>query len=110
MLAGQLDAVDEVEGGSCFTARMVGRRVGRTRRRRQGAMAGWGLLASGETNISGDKLYSNIVIYETKRYGPLRGPTSSSCGGLRPRFFLLFLWKKELIMLFCPFYAIFCVQ
>ena len=29
-------------------------------------------------------LYS---LFLTRRYGPLRGPTSSSCGGLRPRIF-----------------------
>ena len=27
------------------------------------------------------------TIMSTRRYGPLRGPTSSSCGGLRPRLF-----------------------
>ena len=39
----------------------------------------------------------------TRRYGPLRGPTSSSCGGLRPRLF--FLPKKELFMLFWPIFG-----
>ena len=30
----------------------------------------------------------------TRRYGLLRGPSSSSCGGLRPRFFLPFGQKR----------------
>ena len=41
----------------------------------------------------------------TNRHGPLRGPTSSSCGGLRPRAFFALRAKKWLIMLFWP---IFC--
>jgi hypothetical protein len=43
----------------------------------------------------------------TRRHGPLRGPTSSSCGGLRPSadaFFALRA-KKELIMLFWPIFG-----
>ena len=42
------------------------------------------------------------IIQVTKRYGPLRGPTSSSCGGLRPSAEACFALraKKELFMLF----------
>ena len=49
---------------------------------------------------------------DTRRYGPLRGPTSSSCGGLRPRprLFLRFGQKKKLLCCFGPFLAIFGVQ
>ena len=43
----------------------------------------------------------------TRRYGPLRGPTSSSCGGLRPLAQAFFRAKKELIMLFWPIFGIF---
>ena len=44
-------------------------------------------------------------LYLTRRYGPLRGPTSSSCRGLRPRlFFALRAKKRELIMLFWPIF------
>ena len=41
---------------------------------------------------------------KTRRYGPLFGPTSSSCGWLQPLAEAFFaLWaKKELIMLFWP--------
>ena len=46
----------------------------------------------------------------TRRYGPLRGPTSSSCGGLRPRLFLPFGQKKSFSCCFGPFLAIFGVQ
>ena len=45
-------------------------------------------------------------ITSTRRYGPLRGPTSSSCGGLRPStegFFLL--QKKILNLLFWPIFG-----
>ena len=44
---------------------------------------------------------------KTRRYGPLRGPTSSSCGGLQPSAEALFaLWaKKELIILFWPIFG-----
>ena len=48
-----------------------------------------------------------------RRYGALRWPTYSSCGGLQPLAEAIFaLWaKKELIMLFWPiFFTIFCVQ
>ena len=41
------------------------------------------------------------IFKETRRYGPLHGPTSSSCGGLRPAAKAFFGQKKELIMLFC---------
>ena len=51
------------------------------------------------------RLYS-LVFRTTRRYGPLRGPTSSSYGGFWP----LAKAKKELIMLFWPFLAFFGVQ
>ena len=35
-----------------------------------------------------------LLLFLTRRYGPLRGPTSSSCGGLRPRLFFPFGQKK----------------
>ena len=43
----------------------------------------------------------------TRRYRPLRGPTSSSCGGLWPSTtaFLALRAKKELIMRFCPIFG-----
>ena len=44
----------------------------------------------------------SIHIHLARRYGPLGGPTSSSCGGLLPGFFLPFGQKKDLIMLFWP--------
>ena len=48
-----------------------------------------------------------LFVY-TRRYGPLRGLTSSSCGGLRPLAEAFFaLWaKKELIMLFWPIFGV----
>ena len=56
-------------------------------------------------------VFSKIQRFKfTKRYGPLRGPTSSSCGGLRPRLFLPFGQKKSLFCCFGPFLAIFGVQ
>ena len=49
---------------------------------------------------------------EYKKYCPLRGPTSSSCGELWPsaEAFLALRAKKELIMLFWPIFGIFGVQ
>ena len=46
------------------------------------------------------------VIY-TRRYSPLRGLTSSSCGGLRPsaEAFFALRAKKELIILFWPIFG-----
>ena len=43
-----------------------------------------------------------LRLKETRRYGPLRGPTSSSCGGLQPsaEAFFALRAKKDLIMLF----------
>ena len=66
-------------------------------------------------------LYSSTVPYSllrkiyflsiyTRRYGPLRGPTSRSCGGLRPSAKAFFLPKKSLLCCFGPFLAIFGVQ
>ena len=48
----------------------------------------------------------------TRRYGPLRGSTSSSCGELWPlaEAFIALWPKKELIMLFWPIFGIFGVQ
>ena len=50
---------------------------------------------------------STLII--TRRYSPLRGLTSSSCGGLRPsaEAFFALLAKKELIILFWPIFGIF---
>ena len=47
-------------------------------------------------------IHKKTYFIPTRRYGPLRGPTSSSCGGLRPsaESFLTFGQKRELIMLF----------
>jgi hypothetical protein len=44
----------------------------------------------------------------TRRYGPLRGPTSSSCGGLRPsaEAFFALRAKKQLFMLFWPTFGV----
>ena len=46
----------------------------------------------------------------TRRYSPLRGLTSSSCGGLRPRLFLPFGQKKSLLYCFGRFLAFFGLQ
>ena len=35
------------------------------------------------------------IIKYTRRYGPLHGPSSSSCGGLLPRLFFCPLYKKS---------------
>ena len=47
-------------------------------------------------------LHTKYVFINTRRYSPLRGLTSSSCGGLRPTAEAFFaLWaKKGLCMLF----------
>ena len=52
-------------------------------------------------------MHINHIFIDTKRYGPLRGPTSSSCGGLRPsaEAFFALRAKKELIMLFWPIFG-----
>ena len=44
----------------------------------------------------------------TRRYGPLSGPNSSSCGGFRPlaKAFFALRAKRELIMLFGPFWQL----
>ena len=49
------------------------------------------------------------ILLNTRRYGPLRGPTSSSCGWLWPlaEAFFALREKKELIMLFWPIFGIF---
>ena len=43
-----------------------------------------------------------LVLIMTRRYGPLRGPTFSSCGGLRPsdKAFFALRAKKKLIKTF----------
>ena len=48
----------------------------------------------------GFSLCHMYILMHTRRYGPLRGPTSSSCGGLRPsaEAFFALRAKKELIM------------
>ena len=48
---------------------------------------------------------SNKELNVTRTYGPLRGPTSSSCGGLWPRAFCALRGKKGLIMLFWPIFG-----
>ena len=45
------------------------------------------------------------LFISTRWYGPLRGPTSSSCGCLRPMFF--FLQKKSLLCCFGQFFTFF---
>ena len=52
-------------------------------------------------------LLKSISIAITRRYGSLRGPTSSVHGGLRPLTEAFFaIWaKKELIMLFWPIFG-----
>ena len=47
-----------------------------------------------------------VLLKYTRRYGSLRGPTSSSCGGLWPRHFLPFGQKKSFLCSFGPFLAI----
>ena len=44
---------------------------------------------------------------QTRRYGPLRGPTSSSCGGLWPlaKAFFALRPKKQLIKMFWPVFG-----
>ena len=51
-------------------------------------------------------IYFRCIVF-TRRYGPLGGPTSSSCGGLRPsaEAFLALRAKKEPIMLFWPIFG-----
>ena len=48
-----------------------------------------------------------FCVQHTRRYGPLRGPTSSSCGGLRPsaEAFFALRARNELFMLFWPIYG-----
>ena len=45
---------------------------------------------------------------DTRRYGPLRGPSSSSCGGLRPlaEVFLLFGEKKYFLCVFLAHFEV----
>ena len=53
-------------------------------------------------NNTGSKhVIFKVSFTNTRRYSPLRGPTSSSCGGLRPsaEAFFALRAKKELIML-----------
>ena len=54
-------------------------------------------------------LLCTYVLNVTRRYGPLYGPTSSSCGGLWPlaEAFIALRAKKEVIMLFWPIFGIF---
>ena len=58
-------------------------------------------------------LPTKLILRRTRRYGPLRGPTSSSCGGLWPlaeAFFCPSGQKKSLLCCFGPFLAFFGVQ
>ena len=50
---------------------------------------------------------TEIHLTFTRRYGPLRGPTSSSCGWLWPsaEAFFALRAKKELIVLFGPIFG-----
>ena len=50
-------------------------------------------------------LSSHLGFHQTRRYGPLRGPTSSSYGGPPPRLFLPFGQKRQFIMLFRPIFG-----
>ena len=50
------------------------------------------------------------VFIKTRRYGPLRGPTFSSCRGLWPLAQAFFWTKKELIMRFWPIFWQFLVS
>ena len=54
----------------------------------------------------------HIVFISTRRYGPLRRHTSSSCGGLQHsgKAFFCPSGKKELFMLFWPIFVIFWCQ
>ena len=46
------------------------------------------------TDLQGGEHRGEMVVTCTRRYSPLRGLTSSSCGGLRPRLFLPFGQKR----------------
>ena len=52
-------------------------------------------------------LVHSFEINNTRRYGPLCGPTSSSCGGHRPsaEAFFALRQKKEVVMLFGPIFG-----
>ena len=71
-----------------------------------------GVVEEGKYGIDHQR-WGNISVFKvTRRYGSLRGPTSSTCGGLRPSaedFFALWA-KKKLFLLFGPFLAIFGAQ
>ena len=77
---------------------------------------GGGEITRLKTTYTDRDLFPNTCeifpIIITRRYGLLRGPTSSSCGGLWPSAEAFFaLWaKKELIMLIWPIFGIFGVQ
>ena len=55
--------------------------------------------------ISGRK----YTFINTRRYGPLRVPTFSSCGALQPRQRLLFLTFEQNIMVFWPVFVFFAI-
>ena len=71
----------------------------------------WGLMRPpSKLEDRNSPLPGEIKAFKVKnirRYGPLRGPTSSSCGGLRPsaEAFFAHRAKKELIMLFWPIFS-----
>ena len=60
-----------------------------------------------EVNCLG-KIFLFYAIISTRRYSPLRGPTSSSCGGLLPsaEAFFALRAKKEHCMLFWPIFGV----
>ena len=78
----------------------------------QGWIVGNGRSEELRTPTPTDTYKLSLPFSITRRYGPLRGPTSSSCGGLRPspEAFLPFGQKESLLCCFGPFLAIFCVQ
>ena len=59
-----------------------------------------------QMSAAAHKVYKTLLVI-TRRYGPLRGLTSSSCGGLRPsaEAFFALRAKKELFMLFWPIFG-----
>ena len=58
-------------------------------------------------DLHAEKTAEVFLVSVFRRYGPLRRPTSSSCGGLRQRTFFALRAKKKLIMLLWPILGIF---
>ena len=74
-----------------------------------------GLVISDTSTVGGGSPDSSLHIMffafiKTRRYSPLRGLTSSLCGGLWTRLFMPFGQKKSLLCCFGPFLAFFGVQ